>query len=630
MNSTMTVVLVLAGVLAAWALTRKAVWELIGAVVLAHFLGVARKPRTDATFLRHGTAPLRAHDRPGRWHYQPRAVRVAFAWSALFAAVALPVGWSLHRDQTVNGLAAVAVATAGIGVAHAVLAAQGRAFRERYILPLAATLGPQLGVPDPTPPDEWLTIPRDYADDGGAEVQIRLPASYADSDGARDMVERTVKGKLALGDFDSQWRLVGEPVVSFRRAPRPPTRVGFDDVRDAIAAAPVSVLVLGLGARRKVVSVSTDLDSPHLALSAPSNAGKSVAAGLMVSQQLFKGALSCVLDIKAESHLWAFGLPNAVVMTRVETIHTAMVLVHDEVRRRQRVVEAMARAGHDRPAFTPIWVLAEEQNLTRRELAQYWSRYREADPARAKHLPKSSPALEAYMAVSFAGRSVEVRMIMVAQRLTAAATGDNTGAVRESMGIRYMIKPRVSTWAMLADGAALPRFVRGVKGRGHVVVEGHAEEVQGAYLTAEEMRALALGGTIAEMPGDLAAAERDALRLYVSREVESLDVPAAPGLQTLGLHIDDTAHDLRKQASALPCAAPGRPALHVVPSAPVTLREAIDEGVITGLTLPSLRAARSREGFPAPVDREGRNLVYDRAALIEWQAGRPRMTKRAR
>jgi hypothetical protein len=184
--------------------------------------------------------------------------------------------------------------------------------------------------------------------------------------------------------------------------------------------------------------------------------------------------------------------------------------------------------------------------------------------------------------------------------------------VRENMGIRYMIKPRQSTWKMLADGASLPAFIKGIKGRAHVVIDGHAEEVQGAYLTEDEMRAMATAGKVCPVPDELAAVEKGAVVMLSGQSgpIET-DSQLEQSPDTLAGVLADTPADTQ-------------------PDTPepvwLTIEEAVSAGILQGSAESVKRVlrryAQNSRDVPEPSIIGGARK-YDRNVLIAWQDSRP-------
>lgn len=557
---------------------------------------------TNSTFLRRATAQRnRIDQRPAAWHWLAGWQRAVVKLGLLGSVTIAPYEWMFDRPAFIS----TAGALAGVGGIVAAVAGidKGRHWRhERAVIrPLRLAVARFVGQPDGA--RGWIDAPRRYAIDPERPVVISLPQGF-DRNALGDQLVLAALDRLpAIKEPITSWHNSGpHPTVKIHARPAPPERVTLAELLPAIHAAPGSELILGIGCDERLVTVSLLLDSPHIALSAPSNSGKSVAAALMIAQQLYRGAFSIILDIKAESHAWAFGLPNVAVMTRDESIHSALILIWQEVQRRQRIVETCTRARQPRPTFVKMWVVVEEMNVTRPALKELWDNYREEDKERAKMLPKASPALAALAKVSFAGRSVQVHAILVAQRLTTASTGDPTGAVRENMGVRYMITPRPSTWNMLADGANFPRFLRGTKGRAHVVVGGVSREVQGGFSPRDDdYRDLATSGTVTEIDTGWRAVELRKRWVPVLTDPDEgetcIIIDQAPPLE-------------------IPTAKP------VVEW--VTVTQAVSQGMLTGSPASVSRALRRARGSDgAPEGRIGASgLEYDPAELAVWQAAR--------
>jgi len=589
---------------------------------------VFTKRKTDATFLKRATGKYDERDRvwwwwSGRPEWQRAAMRVGVAMGVVIEV-------SLWRYAPVLMVAldlVVVVVLAWMGVRLAVKVWRTRTVRREIIQPLQAALQHRLSVPAHTPVEQWLKVPLGYRKDPEKRVVIALPQGF-DREAHGASVERLALDRLRIAEPVVSWYNYGpNPVVTIGARLAPPAKVTLAEVMPAILAAKETDLVLGKGSGEKIVSVSYWLDSPHLALSAPSQSGKSTAIACLLAQQMRWGSFALIFDFRAESHTWAFNLPNAVVLTDLDRIHAGLLAMWAEVQRRQQLVKAAARAGGPRPVFPRVWVALEELNLTMPALRQFWADYRAADPERAKRLPKVSPAITTIANLSYAGRSVGFHGIFVAQRLTAAATGDPTGAVRESLGIRYMIKPKDRTWRMLADGAAMPKFGRDEKGRAHVVVDGHSEEVQGTYATEEELIALSTSGTITEKLDVFAALESGP----IGEELMTLSGHGGTvgGSPVEAIRTADSGQLADAPAGRRPGAVPAqRQELEAPKPVYLTLEEAVEQGILTGKVESLARTLRRDAKNERPLTPEmvlmGGQRKYDRDDLTAWRDSRRR------
>lgn len=107
---------------------------------------------------------------------------------------------------------------------------------------------------------------------------------------------------------------------------------------------------------------------------------------------------------------------------------------------------------------------------------------------REKSEPKKSPAISALADLLFMGRSAKVNVLAIAQMLTARAIGGPEA--RENFGIRCLARYTSNNWKMLCPEASMPRAGR-TQGRWQIVIGGTATEVQVAYLSASQARAVA-------------------------------------------------------------------------------------------------------------------------------------------
>jgi hypothetical protein len=105
-------------------------------------------------------------------------------------------------------------------------------------------------------------------------------------------------------------------------------------VHDAVRTASSTAPVLGLGVGGAVVDCDLVDDSPHIAVSAGSDDGKSTPVKTLVAQNLHHDGVAVILDFKRSSHRWAFGLPNVLDCRDLPDIHDALVAVGQEAERR--------------------------------------------------------------------------------------------------------------------------------------------------------------------------------------------------------------------------------------------------------------------------------------------------------
>lgn len=597
------------------------------------------RPRTDSSFLLPGTRSVLSHvRRPSRWSmlagWQRSAVRqigvaavAGSLWGRLSGhGVLVAVLW----------LAAVSVVLVVASVRTGLAVARWQHDR-RWVRPLASALTDVVGHSAASSPSEWLTVPRSIGStsDDPAPVVLRLPASFRPDPGTQRLIVSTVTGRLGLEHPEVSWQLVGAaPSVTFTRAPQPPSRVGLADVRELIAAAPDSAPILGLGVRGGPVSVDLDDESPHIALSAGTGAGKSVFARLVIAQVLASGGRVVILDPKRVSHLWARGLPGVAYCASVEDMHKGLIAVGSGVDARFGWIE---QTGDESACATlpRVLVVVEEVNALIGKLTRYWSETRD------KEDPKMSPAVAALGDVLFMGRQGRVHVLGIGQYLTARALGGPEA--RANFGTRVLARAQHSAWRMLApEVSVIPRAAK-VPGRMHVVLAGAVRSVQVAFLSPAECAELAVegqqrlglslpsGASVAEVlasaaapvvVGELVAGPARELAAGPSGELLAelaADLPAGGTESELSVGSEPAA------SGELP-AELARPALRLVVP-PVGLSAACEPGgPLDGLSVAAVRKARQRDkAFPSQVATgPGNEALYRPEDLARWSRNRPR------
>jgi hypothetical protein len=599
--------------------------------------GVAR---TDATYLHPGTGPVAPFRRASRWAHRPGWQRQVVRVGTPLGAAGLAAGYLADPTLTGAGAGTVAATLAARAARSARRRWRTRRFRATYTRPLAAAIGPVLGYPEHTRPESWLTISPELA---GLAARLAVPMSPAELAARRwyaehiapvvgylperatrlrwwllgqaepvtrrlayfrrptvakpprvevalrgyvtpevqKLIRQAVTAKLPLGDLIESWDQVGAGGVAvWTVRERPPRSVDLAAVVDALAACRDHEFLLGLAAGRRPVVVSLDDDSPHIACSAGSGAGKSVLAMLVAVQVLARGGRVTILDRKG-SHRWALSLPGVTYCTAPADMHAALIGLADLADRRNG--EALAAPDGWDPGPRHL-IIFEEMNATVAQLKNYWEETRE------KSDPKTSPAIQGFRNIMYMGRSAKVHLFGVAQMLTAQTTGGPES--RENFGIRCLARYTANNWKMLAPECAMPRK-SGVRGRWQIVVAGTATECQVAYLTAAEARSLALAG-------------RPAGAVVPESPVSADTGPGLAGPRSVPGQRTPTG-----DAPADPLAEP------------VTLREAVARGILAGSRdavkkrLQRSRAADS-EHTPAPIGRQGLADLYRVGDLIEW------------
>ncbi|MEV4478765.1 type IV secretory system conjugative DNA transfer family protein [Micromonospora coxensis] len=466
------------------------------------------------------------HRGPGRWAgYQRQAVRLGVPAIAGLTAV--------YPEQTGAALASAAV----VGAWRARRRLLARRFRREYVTPTLAALAPALGrepgqvrlhvdpslgnltprLAKPLSPAEeaarrwygenvepvirWLperaqraawavqraaapvtsrlaVFRRPGEEERGPRIELVADTPYLTKE-QRHLVSAIVTSKIPVSDLVETWDQVGPRVIAtWTVRKRPPARVGLAELTAHFPRLAEWEFFLGLGAGDRPVTLSLRDDSPHIAVSAGTGAGKSVLAELVAVQVLARGGRVVILDRKG-SHRWALGLAGVDYCARPDQMHDALV------RLAALADERNTLALHEPDDWDPgprVLVICEELNATIGQLANFWAE------ARGKGDPKRSPAVAALADLLFMGRSAKVNVLAVAQMLTARAIGGPEA--RENFGIRCLARYTANNWKMLVPEAAMPRASRTL-GRWQVVIGGQATETQVAYLTTAEARAFA-------------------------------------------------------------------------------------------------------------------------------------------
>jgi hypothetical protein len=418
------------------------------------------------------------------------------------------------------------------------------------------------------PATSKLEVFRRPRPEAGPRIQLTAGTPYL-TDEQRKYVSSVIKGKIPVGDLIESWDQVGPQVTAtWTVRKRPPAKVGLAELEAVFPTLEEWEFFLGLGAGGKPVIVSLRDDSPHIAESAGSGAGKSVLAQQIAVQVLRRGGRVVILDRKG-SHRWALGVPGVDYCTRPAQMHEA--LIREAAEADERNSAALYEAEDWDPGPRTL-IICEELNATIGQLATYWAETRE------KGDPKRSPAISALADLLFMGRAAKKNVLAIAQMLTARAIGGPEA--RENFGVRCLARYTRNAWQMLVPEAAMPRASRTL-GRWQIVIGGVAAECQVAYLTAVQARVFATP---------------------VTGSAKTPDSALSSNVAGNGGETGNVADPL---------------------SEPVTLREAIDEGILPwrkdAAKMRLHRARKAGRVVPEPVGKRGlQSDLYRRGDLIAW------------
>lgn len=559
---------------------------LFSAVLVLIALTVSRRDRIARAALRWLTGASR---RGGS--LRSRAARGARRTGGTTAALAAAYGTMAAPEVTLPVLAALTAGGTAYGAYRARAWQRRRSHHRRWVRPAYMAAQDIARWPEDEHPARWLTVAPDRS-----IVTARLPLGWKGEASEQARLSQVLATRLGIESPVVRWQLAGHsPRLELTQAPPPPGRTVFADALTVLERAKGDELVWGRGKRGAWVTTSLSGDSPHIGISMGSGAGKSVTARLLLAQMLHRGAIGLILDVKMISHAWAARLPNVHIARRPAEIHEALTWLGAEVDRRNEVALAgVDEDGNVNADVGPrIIVVAEELNATMAMLRAWWRETRSAsDPVRP-------PSITALDMASFTGRQVRVNIIYIGQRLSDKATGGG-GDARENIGVLAFGRWRASTWKMLAPDFAMPPKSL-TPGRIQVVSD-EVRECQAVLVTEAQAREYALSGTVSPLPAGMPGAPVQA----GGRPVQAGTLALRSG-EDLGFVPGD-------QGFSVATVSPGTPA--------VTLREAVEAGVLR-MSLAAARKARTRSAsFPEPVDRDGTAEMYDLAVLAAWASER--------
>lgn len=337
---------------------------------------------------------------------------------------------------------------------------------------------------------QWISVPRDYREHGAAPVEILLPQSFAAQARAQATLIKSVGERLGMRDPVARWELEGNAPRLLLSAPvLPPDLVRPADCMLELERSEPYTFVLGRSGS-EVLTVSLREDSPHIAVSAGSGAGKSEQMKGLIAQALHWGWSILILDWKGESQEWAEGLPGVRYVRQIDALHDMMVSIGEEIEKRRLLRDKAAR-----DALPRVLVISEEWSITAPLLQSYWSELRSlAEPEERRTMPLKSPAIEAGMKLNFTGRSLGFCQLLVAIRFSARVTNGNAD-LRESFGFVLMSRWKAQTVKMLApDIKPFPKKIT-TPGRWVAVNGDEAVIFQAILWSDEEARKWATSGT---------------------------------------------------------------------------------------------------------------------------------------
>jgi hypothetical protein len=576
--------------------------------------------RTNATWLKPGRDLADGVRHAWPWHYLPRNQRMA--WRLGVPAAVVLLGWSGWYDpvQTmyvVQGLGVLAVAVFAYWFWTIIKNFENR---HRFLGPLSVVLGGRWHV-DPAALLPGIKVPADCRTNADHPAEVVLPEGYRELDRQAEQSAKIIAKRVRIPvdrmDYEIDWE-GDRPKMLVRAQEVPPEFVGFETAKPYLEQATDTRYFLGIGLRGKPIWVDLDLDSPHLAFSFGSGGGKSTVIRLLAAQVLRLGGKVVILDHAKEgdSHAdWVYDdhgnlLPGVEFHTSTEDVHEALIGLEAERARRSRVAHYAKRFKRPAPHFQRILVVGEELNTGTPMLIDLWKQLRKdiaaaekAETGEASEQPLRSPAMAAMAALVNAGRAQRMNFGAVAQRFDAKVIGG--GDVRASFMVRVLARFGPDAVRMLVPNVDPKPRSSNFPGRMVLALEGEAETLQAAYLTAEEAQEWALGGYravleqggVSDLGHDQLADQERADQHGRGSEVGTrtvLELPPAP-----------------------------EPAMDdVAPARKLTINEALDEEIVSG-TYDTVYRAVKRAGI-SDQGRKGAALTYFEHELAELEERRTR------
>ncbi|MFG2630019.1 hypothetical protein [Streptomyces sp. NPDC048473] len=245
-------------------------------------------------------------------------------------------------------------------------------------------------------------------------------------------------------------------------------------VREQLEALPASQVLIGLGTEGQPVCVDVDGDSPHVLVCSASGGGTSTVLRTLTAQFLHYGGHALVLDTKRISQSWARTLPEVTYRRAIADIHDALLGLRTEFKRRIDHADE-----HGETADLPhLAVVFESAGHTLRQLARQW------DKARQEGEPKTSPAVNAYEELLFAGREARIHILAGAQSYSAALG-------REQFSSVLLGRVTARTWSQAAPQVSTVPKASTHPGRFHTVQRSTAHPTQVLLMSETEAAAWA-------------------------------------------------------------------------------------------------------------------------------------------
>ena len=556
-----------------------------------------------------------------KWHYLPYGKRALVRAVGTGLAALLLVSFWYDPVQTWFVIKCLFGLGLGVFVFWACTGLANAEILQRWHEPLSVVLGARWRV-DPAGLLLGITVPADCRTNAEHPVEIILPPNYRENDRAQEesakLIARKVKIPVTAMDFSIDHEGPG-PKMLVRAMEVPPEFVGFEDARDALERSGNGHYFLGFGLRRAEVWADLNGDGPHWVWSCGTGAGKTTAGRNVAAQVYREGGRVAIFDPAKEgdSHSdWIYDddgnlLPDIEHFTDIASAHEGLIRLGKERSRRAFLTREAKRLRRPEPQFQRILIVLEEQNASADLLNDYWRSIRK-DLAKAEECeqPSASPAMTALKSLVYAGRSAYMNCFVSCQRFDAKIVGG--GDVRGNFMVRMLARFDEQARRMLIPDI-LPKPISSNRlGRAIVCMNGAATPVQGVLLESDEARDWARDG-----------------RPLVIEHVATSDVRHK---EIIPAHVADQAEqasDIGHRTPLQLVRTPVEPEPQAPPKRLVSIKRAIEEGIVTG-TYEAVSRASLRDGFPELRGHRGRDKLYCAEELADWEERRARRAAMSR
>jgi len=447
--------------------------------------------RSDATFWHPATEVAKAAPGwftgglAGRWSTWPGWRRAALRW--LVSAVAL--GLVLCPWPTLVALGAAALAgLVWFGFVTWSRLAQWQHYRT-VVRPLYRTISQYLGTPINDRADKWVMVPRDYAENHSATIQIQFPDGFDPHDG----VQRTIKGVVRRhigAAYELQKVAPGGAV--WRRVPPLVKIVYYAELAEKYDD-PFRIPVGKVGHGR-VYTLDLTTDSPHYFVSGSGGSGKTSHLRVLVVHVRRAGWLVDIIDRKQSSFYLSFDevFPNpregheytpAVHGVRVHIDTQSSIWAMTEFF--LSMVGVNTNRGME---AIPRMLIFDEFGSFKTYVDFWW---------RSLRLPGAPPVADLLLMSAYQGRQGNHRIVIGAHDASKNVFR-NTDTRNMFDGRGYLGPHNLSRYRTTYGAAPMVRHDSSITGRGLIALgEEVPEEIQYAYISEPDARAMALAAPVA-------------------------------------------------------------------------------------------------------------------------------------